>query len=350
MINKEEPKAELPRTPSMRRRAAPTIYDIARLAEVNPSTVSRALSQPGRINIKTEERIRAAAKQLNYRVNPIARALPTGRTFTIGLIVADITNPVMFGIVRGAEHAAAASGYTLIITESQESGEREATAAERVMPSVDGLVLGTSRLGDEKIRDLAERTPLVLINRDVEGVLSVLPDLRPGVEQAVHHLRSLGHQRIAYLSGPATSWISRRRGEMIAVVAAEQGLELIEIGPGAPTLDGGRAAYSSVVQSGVSAVIAYNDLMAIGLMREVADRDAPVPGALSVIGFDDIFGADFTTPPLTTIRTPLDEAGRRAVALLLGKNSAEGELLPTELVLRASTGTPSAAHLGQHAN
>ncbi|WP_198295461.1 MULTISPECIES: LacI family DNA-binding transcriptional regulator [unclassified Diaminobutyricimonas] len=342
-INDEQ--AETPRTPSLRRKTAATIYDIARLADVNPSTVSRALSQPGRINIKTEERIRAAAKQLNYRVNPIARALPTGRTFTLGLIVADITNPVMFGVVRGAEQAAAAAGYTLVIAESQESGEREATAAERVMPSVDGLVLGTSRLSDDKIRELAERTPLVLINRDVEGVPSVLPDLRPGIEQAIHHLHSLGHTRIAYLAGPETSWISGRRGEMIAVVAAEQGMDLVEIGPGVPRVDGGRAAYSSVALAGVTAVLAYNDLMAIGLMREIAERGAAVPTVLSVVGFDDIFGADFTTPPLTTIRTPLDEAGRRAVSTLLGRIGSGDELLPTELVMRASTGTPPATRL-----
>ncbi|MET1044540.1 MAG: LacI family DNA-binding transcriptional regulator [Microbacteriaceae bacterium] len=330
-----------------RRKSAATIYDIARLAEVNPSTVSRALSQPGRINVKTEERIRAAAKQLNYRVNPIARALPTGRTYTLGLIVADITNPVLFGIVRGAEQAAAVSGYTLVISESQESGEREATAAERVLPSVDGLVLGTSRLSDEEIRELAELKPIVLINREVEGVQSVLPDLHPGVDKAVHHLHALGHKRIAYLSGPTTSWISRRRRDAIAAVAAEQGLELLEIGPGTPTLEGGRASFSSVAAADVSAVFAYNDLMAIGLMRESAERGAAVPAALSVIGFDDIFGADFTTPPLTTIRTPLDEAGRRAVRTLLGQDASRDEL-PTELIMRGSTAPPSATRLRGH--
>jgi LacI family transcriptional regulator len=336
---RDEPQAAQPRP--RRSKPAATIYDIARLADVNPSTVSRALSQPGRINIKTEERIRAAAKQLNYQVNPIARALPTGRTLTLGLLVADITNPMVFGIVRGAEHAAAASGYTLIIAESQESGENEATAAERVLPSVDGLVLATTRLGDEQIRGLAERKPLVLINRDVEDVPSVLPDLRPGVEGALRHLRELGHERVAYLAGPENSWMSRQRGEMIARLADEQGLSVIELGPGTPTVDGGRAAYSSVDASEATAVLVYNDLMAIGLMREATERGASV-GALSIIGFDDIFGSDFTNPPLTTIRAPLYEAGRRAVQTLLDADSEEPGLLPTELIVRGSTGRPPA--------
>ena len=327
---------------------APTIYDIARLAEVNPSTVSRALSQPGRINVKTEERIRAAAKELDYRVNPIARALPTGRTNTLGLVVADITNPMIFGIVRGAEHAAADAGYTLIVAESQESGEREATAVERVLPSVDGLVLATTRLGDAQISSIAERKPIVVINRAVEGLTSILPDVERGVGQLVTHLADLGHRSVAYLSGPDTSWISARRWEALLEAAPQRGMTIVEIGPGLPTLDGGTAAISRVVASGVTAVVAFNDLMAIGLLRAAVERGIAVPSGLSIAGFDDIFGSDFTTPGITTVRTPLAEAGERAVRHLLGRVAAtetnpapeQSGLLPTDLVVRGSTGSP----------
>ncbi|SFS08907.1 transcriptional regulator, LacI family [Microbacterium sp. cf046] len=329
---------------------APTIYDIARLAEVNPSTVSRALSQPGRINAKTEERIRAAAKELDYRVNPIARALPTGRTNTLGLVVADITNPVIFGIVRGAERAAAEAGYTLIVAESQESGEREATAVDRVIPSVDGLVLATTRLGDAQISKIAERKPLVVINRAVEGQTSILPDVERGVDQLVAHLSGLGHRSIAYLSGPDTSWISARRWEALMAAAPKRAMSIVEIGPGAPTLEGGVEAITRVVASGVSAVVAFNDLMAIGLLRAAVERGIVVPDALSIAGFDDIFGSDFTTPGITTVRAPLAEAGERAVRHLLDRVGAQPaepehdleELLPTDLVVRGSTGPPPA--------
>lgn len=271
-----EPKAE--REPKKARGgSAPTIYDIARLAGVNPSTVSRALSQPGRINAKTQERIEAAAKELNYRVNPIARALPTGRTNTLGLVVADITNPVIFGIVRGAERAAADAGYTLIIAESQESGEREAKAIERVLPAIDGLVLATTRLGDAEISRIADRKPTVVINRSLEGVTSILPDVKQGVGQLVGHLADLGHRSLAYLSGPETSWISARRWDALLEAAPERGMSIVEIGPGMPTLDGGAAAISRVVASGVTGVIAFNDLMAIGLLRAAAERGSPSP-------------------------------------------------------------------------
>ncbi|MBG6239258.1 LacI family transcriptional regulator [Mycetocola sp. CAN_C7] len=334
-----------------RGKSAPTIYDVARLAGVNPSTVSRALSQPGRINIKTEERIHQAAKDLNYRLNPMARALPTGRTNTLGLLLADITNPMIFGIVRGAEQAASQEGYTLVIAESQESGEREATTAERVQPSVDGLILGTTRLDDERIQNLAASKPLVLINRDVEGVSSILPDVNPGIDQALAHLQELGHTSVAYLSGPANSWMSGTRWASLLERAPARGMSIVEIGPGVPTLDGGRAALSRIIASGVTAVVAYNDLMAIGLLRAAGEQGIDVPGRMSIIGFDDIFGSDFTTPALTTIRMPLALAGERAVRLALQMVGSGGDRviapvagekpIVTELVVRSSTGRPT---------
>jgi LacI family transcriptional regulator len=332
--------------PGRRANAPATIYDIARLAGVNPSTVSRALSKPGRINIKTEERIHAAAKELNYRLNPMARALPTGRTQTLGVLLADITNPMFFDVVRGAERAARLRGYTLILAESQESGEREAEAAERVAPSVDGLILVTTRLGDDQIQDLAARKPLVVINRRVEGVHGIVPQLEPGIGQALSHLADLGHTSIAFLSGPANSWMNRARWDVLLTEAPARGMSIVEIGPGVPTLDGGRAALSRVLASGVTAVMAYNDLMAIGLMRAAQERGLSIPGQLSIVGFDDIFGSDFTSPQLTTIRTPLGQMGERAIRRTLELIAAGGEkperaelpALPTELVVRGSTG------------
>ncbi|WP_369372457.1 LacI family DNA-binding transcriptional regulator [Promicromonospora sp. Populi] len=333
------------------REKAPTIYDIAVLAGVNPSTVSRALSKPGRISAKTEKAIQDAAKQLNYRVNPMARALPTGRSRTLGLIIADITNPMYFDVLRGAERAAALSGYTLVIAESQESGEREAATVERIAPSVDGLILGTTRLTDAQIAALAETKPLVVINRRVEGaadVEAIVPQLGPGIRQALTHLADLGHTSLVYLSGPDRSWMSAARGEALAAQARELGVAATQIGPGVPTLQGGRDALDAVVASGASAVFAYNDLMAIGLLHAAQERGLRIPGRLSIVGFDDIFGSDFTSPPLTTVRTPLGLMGELAARKILdrlgedppdaGPTEAAGSPLATELVVRGSTG------------
>lgn len=328
-----------------RKNSLPTIYDIAQLAGVNPSTVSRALNNPGRINSVTEAKIKDAAKQLNYQVNPFARALPTGRTRMLALIVADITNPMFFDAVRGAEAEASKNGYTLVIAESQESGSREAATVERIMPSVDGVVLVTSRLEDAEVLEIAGKKSVVLMNRRIEGVSDVVPDVSTGIEQALDHLSALGHGSIAYLSGPSNSWMSKHRWNLIFQGAVKRGLKVVEIGPNEPVVSGGKVAADLVLASGVTAVIAYNDLIAIGLMGSLRDKGTTVPKTISVIGFDDIFGSDLTTPGLTTIKAPLEEAGHLAVKALLLE--IEDELtepvtqqaaeLKSALVLRSST-------------
>lgn len=323
---------------------SPTIYDIAQLAGVNPSTVSRALNKPGRINPITEAKVRAAAEQLNYRVNPMARSLPTGRTKMLAVIVADITNPMFFDAVRGAELAASGSGYTTVIAESQESSRKEAAALERIIPSVDGVVLATTRLSEQEILSIAKSKPVVLMNRRVEGVADVVPNVISGIDAAIKHLKSLGHTQVAFVAGPQAAWMSAHRWELILDAAIENGMKVIEIGPNEPTVDGGRQVLKLVQASGVTAVIAYNDLIAIGLMKSAQGAGLVIPNDLSVIGFDDIFGAELTTPSLTTIKSPLERAGQQAVnqlmALLDGEELEQQSELRTELVLRQSTATP----------
>ena len=324
-------------------RKAATIYDIAQLAGVDPSTVSRALSKPGRINAITAQKIQEAARSLNYRVNPAARALPTGRTRTIGLIVSDITNPVFFDIVRGAEQEAANQNYTLVLAESRESNDTELLTAHRLLPSVDGLILATSRLDSEQIQELADEKPVVVLNRVVEGVESVVADVDAGVGQAVEHLAGLGHRRVGYLPGPERSWVSGRRGEAIAQQCAQRDIEVTILPAARPMMEGGRQSVGDVLAAGVTALFTYNDLQAIGLLLELTATGTRVPDGLSIIGFDDIFGADFTTPPLTTVGAPHAETAASAARSILARlDGAEQPVtdahLRTELVVRGSTG------------
>jgi LacI family transcriptional regulator len=328
----------------MAQKSAPTIYDIAKLAGVNPSTVSRALSTPGRINAKTEAKVKKAAQELNYRVNPFARALPTGRTKMIALVVADITNPVFFNAIRGAESVASAAGYTLVVAESQESSSNEARVTQQILPSVDGLVMVTSRLSDKEIQELNKIKPVSLMNRVVKGVNDVVPRVEPGIKEAISHLHSLGHEHIAYLSGPTNSWMSGERWRLLMKNALKAGMSIVEIGSNSPTLEGGKDAYERVKAAGVTAVIAYNDLVAIGLMREAQANGLKIPSQLSIIGFDNIFGSDFTSPGLTTIETQLNQVGAEAVTAILnalGVESQEFDELgnhETSLVIRQSSG------------
>jgi LacI family transcriptional regulator len=331
--------------PLRRKPRAPTIYDVAELAQVSPSAVSRALSKPGRLSAKTEKKILDAAAELGYQLNPMARALPTGRTRILGLVVSDITNPMFFNAIRGAEQAASAAGYILTLTESRESAEIESITARRLMPSVDGMLLVASRLSDEEVVDLSRVKPVVVMNREIEDVPSILPDLRPGIDAALEHLADLGHRSVCFLSGPTSSWMSAHRWSTLLDKAVALGMSIVEIGPGEPTVEGGRSAFPRVRASGATAVFAYNDLMGIGLMLEAQERRMPVPATFSIIGFDDIFGSSFTSPPLSTIRTPLGDMGRRAIEVLLanldahpsdGADAVERSE-STEFVRRAST-------------
>jgi len=308
------------------RKAPATIYDIARLTGVSPSTVSRALNKPGRLNAKTERRIRDAAAELGYRINPMARALPTGKTGTLGLVVSDITNPVYFDLMHGAEHVATEAGLTLVFADSQESPELELATAERLQTSVDGLLLVASRLEDADIQKLSTIKPLVAVNRRVDGVPAVIPNVLPGMTDALDQLRDNGHRRIAYLAGPAASWMNDLKWQTLFDLAVARDMSIVEIKSNAPTREGGGDAFPRVKAADVTAVFAYNDLIALGLLRACRDHGVDVPGRLSIVGFDDIFGADLPTPALSTIRSPLTDIGEMAIRRLLAEiDGREGE-------------------------
>ncbi len=337
-----QPRAAAKRQPRVGKANA-TIYDIAKVAGVNPSTVSRALSKPGRVSAKTQKLIEDAAAELNYQVNPFARALPTGRTNTFGLIVADITNPTFFDIIRGAQTTGTLRDYTLVLAESAESAATELTAARRMMTTADGLILASPRMDDDDIRALARDKPVVVINREVEGMPCVIPDVRKGIGEAVRSLAANGHKKMAFVAGPARSWMSARRWEGVQAACEWSHLEAVRVESTKPTVDGGRQVARDVLATKATAVLTYNDLLAIGLMQELQAGGMAVPDQISIVGFDDIFGADFTTPPLTTVRSPLGECGAgaatRLLDLLQGKGEPEGTLrVETELVLRGSSG------------
>lgn len=322
--------------------SAVTIYDVAEAAGVSPSTVSRALNKPGRINAMTAGKIFAVAERLGYRGNPLARALPTGRTGLIGLIVSSITNPVFFDLIRGAEHAASQVGGSIVLAETDESAPREFETAQRLLPMVDGFVLVASRLDDEQIRGLAARKPLVLANRSLDGIHSIVPNNLSALRAALDHLVELGHRSLAFISGPSDSWISTARWEQLLDEALQRDMTIVEIGPNPPTIDGGYATLQRVLAAGVTAVHAYNDLMALGLLSACRQAGVEVPGLLSIVGNNDIFAANLTVPALTTIRSPLRTIGEHAARVLLApgdRSSAETDVeLITEFVPRDSTG------------
>ncbi len=323
----------------------PTIYDVAQEAGVATSTVSRALSNPERVNARTREHIVEVAERLGYSTNPLARALPSGKTQTLALFVSDITNPHFFGIIRGAEQQARAAGCTLIVGDTEESPELESRNIERLGRSVDGFVIAASRMTDKSIKELSDRHRLTLVSRQVSGVPSAIVDHIDGTRQIIEHLASLGHRSVAYLAGPRRSWLAAQRWRAVQPVVRRFGMSATRLGPFPPAVHGGAAAADAALGSGVTAAIAHNDLLAIGMLRRFAERGVRVPEDISVVGYDDIFGADFCSPPLTTLAGPFEEAGRVAVDLLLSMRDPvrnhpprRDVVLPSHLAIRGSTG------------
>ncbi|WP_049822671.1 LacI family DNA-binding transcriptional regulator [Arthrobacter sp. H41] len=323
----------------------PTIYDVARIAGVSSSTVSRAFARPGRVSHQTAQRIFAAAEEVGYRSVHVAGIHHAGatRSSMIALVIADIRNPVYAEMVRGAEAAAAEAGYTMLLAHTQESERKERQALERALPSVDGIVLSSSRMSDSAIRMVAKQKPMIVMNRAVTDVASVVTDNPRGIRRAAEHLGELGHRSITYLAGPEASWADGMRWRSLREAALELELNVRRVGPALPTVRGGEEVALEWLQHRTSGVIAYNDQMAIGFIRALQERGVSIPDEVSVVGFDNSYGAGLITPALTTVEAPLYSLGATAVNNLLafagGAKSQSGQpvVLPTRLVVRAST-------------
>lgn len=335
--------------PSMRGRV--TIDDVAREARVAKSTVSRALNNPGRLSAATQRHVRDVASRLGYRPQPRSRSGDADRSGTIALVVATLMNPFVYGVIRGAQHEAAARGYRLVLVDVEEDAERETDEVRRLARSVDGIVLAGSRLPARRIRQLRDESEIVVVNRSIAGLSSVVIDPRSGAEAAVDHLASLGHRDLVYAAGPRGSWSNARRWSAISAAAERTGMRVARLGPFPTVLEGGEAAADAVIGAGATAAVAFNDVLAIGMLRRFRRRGVAVPGDLSVIGFDNAYGAELCHPALSTVGAPRDELGRAAVRVLLADHPVSTEhrvVLPAPLILRASTGpAPAAAQLAR---
>jgi DNA-binding LacI/PurR family transcriptional regulator len=326
-----------------------TIHDVAKAAAVSPSTVSRAYTMPELLRADTRERVLAAAQALGYQPNKAARGLITGRTGNIGVIVPDLSNPFFPAVLKGVQARAREADYSVFLADAEEDPALEVELIRAMAKQVDGVVLCSSRASDVTLAAIASDTPLVLLNRRIGTIPAVLLDSAGGARQAAEHLAALGHRRVAYTNGPTSSWSNRARRRGLKARGGALGLDVVELGPFAPTFAGGLAAADQCVAAGVTAVVAFNDLVALGVQGRLRDRSIPVPGQVSVMGFDDIPMAQMSSPPLTTVSMPCERAGRLAIDVLarrignqpLGSNGGNApEPLPTTLIVRASTAPP----------
>lgn len=327
-------------------RVALSARDVARVAGVSVSTVSRALSRPDVVAPETLSKVLGTARALGYQPNRAARGLSTARHGVIGLVVPDIENPFFASVTKGVQARARAMGLAVMIADSDEDTAREAELAEQLSRHVDGSVLCSPRTPDSTLEQIASESTIVLVNRQCGSLPAVLIDQADGVQLALAHLWALGHRRIAYAGGPTSSWSSRARQVAVrAFISEHADAELVELGSFPPDVSGGLAAADLLIASGATAVLAYNDLVALGLIARLRRRGFDVPGDISAVGVDDIPMAALTSPPLTTVGVSLTACGRAAVDLLVHALRQPGlaqqpsfQDLSFRLVVRESTG------------
>lgn len=320
-----------------------TLADIARATGLSASTVSRALSDPDKVNPRTRDRVRKIAQDMGYVPNQVARSLTSGRNDLIGLIVPDIANPFFPPIIKAVQARASAKGKTVLIADVDEHPSDEIQRARVMRKRVDGLVVVSPRTPDDRLDQLAELRPIVFVNREVKGAASVIIEDSEGMREAVEHLTALGHRRVGYLNGPRRSWSNTQRQNAVREACAAHGVDLVEFGPFEPQIQAGVRAADLVHASDVTAVIAYDDMIALGLMARLNERGVRVGPDISVIGIDDSPMSGMAYPTLTSIHVPGSEAGARAVDIVLDLADTAGDAEPavvqleTRLIVRSST-------------
>ena len=318
----------------MRREQRATILDVAARAGVHAATVSRTINVPEKVAPETRRRVEAAVRDLGFVPNRAARGLITGRTGNVAVIVPDITNPHFASLVRSVERAARQGDLQVLLVDTGEHPDEEVRAVRSLSREVDGFIIVSPRRLHRAL-DALGSTPAVFVNRPVRDHASILLRTAPAVAEAVRHLAALGHTRVAYLGGPRGSWAAGERRTALRRTSRTSGMEGVELTAAEPTFEATAAVVPRLVESGVSAVLAFNDQMALGILAGLTNLGIAVPDDISVVGFDDVPMAAMVAPPLTTISLPTSAVGAVAVAML-GESPSTRELFGV-LVVRHST-------------
>ncbi|OLB77705.1 MAG: hypothetical protein AUI14_15370 [Actinobacteria bacterium 13_2_20CM_2_71_6] len=323
-----------------------TIRDVARDAGVSVATVSRVLAGSARVSAGLSERVRDSVRRLGYTPHSVARSLASGRTRLVGVLVPNLANHYFYALIKRMLHDAERDGYRLIVADSDESLVAERELGANLLGQTDGLILCSPRMPTNVLRQFVDQhKPVLVLNRMVDAlpVSQVTVESYPAMRQLAAHVADLGHKRVVYLQGPLHSWQSKERWRAVRTLA-RQGIDLTAIRVGA-TMDAGHRAVVDVLRSKATAVLAYNDLVAIGVVVGLSEQGVRVPEDVSVTGYDDIPVSRYVTPPLTTVRSPQEEVGSVAwkamSGLLAGDRPGTRTVLAAEPVIRRSTAPPA---------
>jgi len=328
-----------------------TLAEVAQLAGVHPGTASRALNDKteGQVNPATIKKVRRAAKQLGYTPNTVARGLRTSMSMTIGVIIPDLTNPIFPPIVRGIDSYLVPRGYSAFVVNTDGSDSTERTLFTSLMErQVDGFIVATGHSDHRLIAEAhSHGVHAVMVNRDADGVpyAAVTGDDSQGIMAAVEHLVQLGHRKILHLAGPSGFSTSRIRLDAFVAACKQHHVTSEVVDSSGYTIDAGQTAMDAFLDhtpNAATAVVAGNDLLALGAYHSLRSHGLRCPADFSVVGFNDMQFANDFQPPLTTVRAPHFEMGVEAARLLLseiasGTTNAIRVTLPVSLVVRGST-------------
>lgn len=338
-------------------RSGITVKDVAREAGVHPATVSRVLNPDKRhlISHETVERVEEVAARLGYQINSIGRGLRTRRSFTVGVVLPDLTNPLFPPLVRGVEDVLRPAGYTALLTNTDSEPEREVSDIRALSArQVDGFILAQTSSNSELVTDMIRQgIPVVMVNRSIERVVAfvVTPDDHHGAELAVAHLVDLGHRSIAHVAGPQNVAPGYERHQSFLESMRRRGLEVpngLVAFADSFTGGAGHAPMDEILASGepFTAVFVANDLLALDAIDALRAAGLDCPADVSIVSFNNMPYADRFTPPLTTVGFSHYDVGWAAAELLIQqiKDAAAKPrtvVLPTELIVRESSGAPS---------
>ncbi|MES2259703.1 MAG: substrate-binding domain-containing protein [Pseudomonadota bacterium] len=325
----------------------PSLLDVARLAGVSPSTVSRILNGTAKVSADKRETVLAAIAQVKFVPNPLAQSLKMGRSMTIGIVVQDISSPFFDETLRGIDDGLRNTGYASVIVSGHWDAEEEADRIRLLMArKVDGIILLYGRIGSDAVLAFSQQVPIVATGRalNTATALGFRLDNEHGAWMAVRHLIELGHRRIAFIAGPPdnTDASERLAGYTRALAEAGIGLDPKLVVEGDFHEASGLLAVNRLfdTQQQFSAVFAANDLSAYGARLGLYRKGVRVPDDVSLIGFDDLPASAYATPPLTTIRQPLYDTGliaTRALRSMINGIQLDTSLPPLELVVRETT-------------
>ncbi|NMN01125.1 transcriptional regulator, LacI family [Bifidobacterium sp. DSM 109958] len=330
-----------------------TIFDVAKAAGVSPSTVSRALNN-GAVSERTRERIGRLADQLGYRPASSSASRDAARRGVVGLLLTDIGNYYFTDALKGVFATAQSRGYRVEVVDVTLADDQD-EAMRTLTDTTDGQLLFSPRIDDARIARWFSPRTAVLASRVFDGFPSVVMNDRDGIVQAVRHLASLGHRRIAFVGGSETSWSNEVRRDAFSDACADYGIESVLLGPFEPSYAGGAAAADALMlEDGVTGAVAFNDLVAGGLMGVLQGRGVAIPTQMSIVGIDDSVLSRVVRPQLTTVDIRQERMGSIAMQMLIDRLEADASgaaqdardapanppavVVPELLIARDSTG------------